>query len=344
MTIYTPYFYVIQDIHTKIYYAGCKYGKGSSPDTFMVEGGYLTSSATVNLIIEERGLESFVVRKIKTFDEGPEALDYETRFLVRVNAKDNPRFYNKHNNDHLFSYHDEKYKAKMIEMYGVESPLQSKEIYEKVKATNLARYGIECPLSDTVKIKKTNLDKYGVENPSQSPLIKQRKRATTLEHYGVDHHMKTQELKDKLRATNLEKRGVVAPAQSSEVLAKMQDTCLDRYGVRNPYQSKEVKDKLREIHLARRGVEYPAQCSEVMEKVATTNMAKFGTKTPLQNEKVKAKMMDTFDKLKSRPNVKLLYRYKHELKVKSIPHYFYRKDDEWVAALLAEVISTYGKI
>lgn len=43
----------------------------------MVEGGYLTSSATVNLIIEERGLESFVVRKIKTFDEGPKALDYD---------------------------------------------------------------------------------------------------------------------------------------------------------------------------------------------------------------------------------------------------------------------------
>lgn len=29
MTIYIPYFYIIQDTRSKIYYAGVKYGKGA---------------------------------------------------------------------------------------------------------------------------------------------------------------------------------------------------------------------------------------------------------------------------------------------------------------------------
>lgn len=104
MDIYTPYFYVIQEISTGMYYAGSKYAKNSNPKNLMVEGGYTTSSSVINNLIEKNGIESFVVRKIKTFNTAIEAYNYETKFLKKVNAKSNPKFYNAHNNDFSKSY------------------------------------------------------------------------------------------------------------------------------------------------------------------------------------------------------------------------------------------------
>lgn len=132
MTIYTPYFYIIQNIYTGIYYAGSRWAKSCNPTELLVEGGYLTSSNIVNRIIKKRGTASFVVRRIRVFTDGAEARRYETRFLQKINAKSNPCFYNEHNNDHLFSFHDEKYKAKMIEIYGVDNPTKLPEIKEKI--------------------------------------------------------------------------------------------------------------------------------------------------------------------------------------------------------------------
>tara|TARA_R110002153_G_C13183293_1_gene485312 strand:- start:67 stop:732 length:666 start_codon:yes stop_codon:yes gene_type:complete len=69
----------------------------------MTETGYTTSSRIVNYIIQEDGLESFKILRIKTFDTGWDAVNYETRFLIRVNAKGNTRFLNRSNNDGTFS-------------------------------------------------------------------------------------------------------------------------------------------------------------------------------------------------------------------------------------------------
>ena len=93
MHIYRPFFYVIQHIHTGINYAG--YKANSKP--FMVEGGYCTSSKIIKKIIKEEGLGVFKVRRIKYFNIRSEAHSYEVRFLKRVNAKDNPLFYNQTN-------------------------------------------------------------------------------------------------------------------------------------------------------------------------------------------------------------------------------------------------------
>lgn len=98
MSIYQPYFYIIQETSTEIYYAGAKWGYGSNPHEFMTEDGYKTSSKIINELISKNGLETFVIRKIVTFDSGEDALAYETKFLNRVNAKNNPFFYNQHNN------------------------------------------------------------------------------------------------------------------------------------------------------------------------------------------------------------------------------------------------------
>lgn len=99
MSIYTPYFYVIEECSSGKYYAGSKYGKDANPNTLLKEDGYLTSSLVVNRIIKLNGLNSFRIRKIRCFNNPSEAYEYETRFLKKVDAKNNMRFYNKHNND-----------------------------------------------------------------------------------------------------------------------------------------------------------------------------------------------------------------------------------------------------
>jgi len=64
---------------------------------FMVEGGYCTSSKTIKYIIQTEGLSVFQIVKIKYFNNGKEARDYEVKFLHRIDAMHNNTFYNRHN-------------------------------------------------------------------------------------------------------------------------------------------------------------------------------------------------------------------------------------------------------
>ena len=92
---YSPFFYIIQDTLNGIYYAGSKWAINASPETFMTNSGYKTSSKIVKSLIKEHGLGRFTIRKIRKFNTEKDTRIYETRFLRRVNAKYNPRFYNK---------------------------------------------------------------------------------------------------------------------------------------------------------------------------------------------------------------------------------------------------------
>jgi hypothetical protein len=104
-SIYTPYFYIIQDKNTKKKYAGCRWAKGCNPSEFMTYGGYTTSSKIVNSIIDEFGIDSFEILTIKTLIEIDldNVFDYETRWLVDHNCKESKEWYNQHNNKNFFS-------------------------------------------------------------------------------------------------------------------------------------------------------------------------------------------------------------------------------------------------
>jgi hypothetical protein len=104
MFIYQPYFYIIQEVSSGIYYAGIKYGKNANPKFFMKENGYLTSSKIVKKLIKENGIDSFTIRRIKVFENSRQAYEYETKFLRKVNAKNNLKFYNGHNNEFSSEY------------------------------------------------------------------------------------------------------------------------------------------------------------------------------------------------------------------------------------------------
>lgn len=97
--IYQPYFYIIEDLIDKKYYAGSKYGKDANPQKLLKEDGYHTSSLSVQNEINKKGISSFKIRNLKIFETGDEAYAYETRFLKKVDAMNNCFFYNNHNNN-----------------------------------------------------------------------------------------------------------------------------------------------------------------------------------------------------------------------------------------------------
>lgn len=123
-----PYFYIIRDKRNNMLYVGSKFSKlDSYPELFMKEDGYTTSSPIINSIIDEHGLDTFeIVRLVLRKD----AYDYETRFLRKVDARNNPRFYNAHNNQ-LFCPGSEDFEIFMLEKYGVRNVNYVQEIKQK---------------------------------------------------------------------------------------------------------------------------------------------------------------------------------------------------------------------
>lgn len=123
-----PYFYILEDRVTNKYYVGSKFGKDANPDIFMKVDGYLTSSPLIHSIIEEYGIERFIIRKLKEMED---PYGYETKFLSKVNARLNKRFINTHNNDGLLSLGTEKFEEIMLIKYGVKNPMYLDSIKEK---------------------------------------------------------------------------------------------------------------------------------------------------------------------------------------------------------------------
>ena len=103
----------------------------------------------------------------------------------------------------------------------------------KIKATNIEKYGVETPMQSKEvkdKIKATNLEKYGAEHPMQNTEVKNKSKATNIERRGVEYPFQSREVKDKIKATNIEKYGVENPAQNVEVSERASKTA---------YKSKE---------------------------------------------------------------------------------------------------------
>lgn len=104
-----------------------------------------------------------------------------------------------------------------LKKYGVEHPLQSKEILNKVKQTNLKRYGTENVFqSEEIKdkIKQHYLKNYGVEYNSQIPEVREKHINTLKERYGVENIMQIKGSVEKAKLTNIDRYGVEHPSQS----------------------------------------------------------------------------------------------------------------------------------
>ena len=178
------------DTSNKFSVFALKYAKFSNPDTFMVGGGYTTSSPTINSIIKNEGLYSFEILRIDTNLDGLSAYDYETLFLVCNNCAESTDWYNKHNNNLGISFGTKNYTESMLAKYNVEHNSQTKEFKKQYKQTCLDKFGVDNPMKSLVtqnKSKQTCLEKYGVEYSLQSPIIQQKRKQTCLENSGYDN-------------------------------------------------------------------------------------------------------------------------------------------------------------
>ena len=81
-----PYTYFVQHLPTGFKYYGSKYGKGADPQMFWKQNGYFTSSTKIAELIREYGTDSFKAEVRKVFETPDQALDYEYRFLKKVDA------------------------------------------------------------------------------------------------------------------------------------------------------------------------------------------------------------------------------------------------------------------
>ena len=236
---YQPYFYIIQDTHNGMYYAGSKWGKGSNPSNFMVEGGYETSSETIKELIRQHGLNRFVIRKIRRFETGEEAHDYESRFLRKLDAKKHPRFYNGHNNDGYMDVN--KMKIIMMELYGVDNFFKHPDFQIILRNTIQEKYGVDSALQHPeiyAKYENTMYSRYGVTNPSQIPKIKEKIRNTKEERYGNSTFVNPE---------------------------KADETCLQRYGVRRPCQQPHIKERYSDLQQYRMTREIVEELKKLIE-------------------------------------------------------------------------------
>lgn len=116
-----------------------------------------------------------------------------------------------------------------LEKYGVKSPSQNKEVYEKIKQTNMNKYGCTSPIQNQQikeKIRHTTFEKYGVENVSQSLIVQDKVKQTNLERYGNENYLLSDDFKLKSSKTYRERYGenVIHNMQIPEVREKVTRT------------------------------------------------------------------------------------------------------------------------
>ena len=174
----------------------------------------------------------------------------------------------------------------------------------KVKKTNLKKYGVEYPLQNREvndKLKQTNLEKYGVINVFQNKQIKEKSKLTNLEKYGVEYVQQNKQIKEKSKLTNLEKYGV----ENYNNLEKRKQTNLNKYGVECVFQNEKIKEKSRETNLSKYGTESVSQNEEIKEKKRTTCIENYGEVYFKYSPKININSIVYLEKLSEKLNLRI---------------------------------------
>lgn len=112
----------------------------------------------------------------------------------------------------------------MLERYGVEHPIQNKEIRAKIDKTNLDRYGSRNVSHNPEICKKIS------ESLKRSDVIEAKKECS-LVRWGTEYPAQSEEVQYRMRKTCMERYGVEYPTSIPEIEAKCISTCIERYGV-----------------------------------------------------------------------------------------------------------------
>lgn len=246
MSIYSPYFYIIQHTPSGKFYAGCKFAKDANPETFLKPNGYLTSSKIIQSLIERDGLESFVVISILLESEIGNVYEFETNFLLENNIAQDSNWFNCHNNI-LSPFGSKEFEDMMLKMHGVTHNMKLKKFVGKVQSTNLERYGVSCAMNTPENIKQ-RIEicklKYGTANNFD------KIKSTNLERYGTEFLFSSGTIRDKIETKIKERHGGMGNASES-IKKKQSATMVERHGVDNPFKLNSFIEENRQRSIER---------------------------------------------------------------------------------------------
>ena len=212
----------------------------------------------------------------------------------------------KFDKDYLYKFCD-KYHIQLKYDYLNEKVTRETQIYAKCtrcdkimikkfrELTKNKNFGcVECSkIIRLEKVKNTNIEKYGAEHHMQTDEFKQKFKETCVEKFGCDHPMQNKTIKQRVIETNIERFGSSHHMQNDEIKQKIKKTNLTRYGCENPSQNKAIRQKAKNTCFEKYGHENPLQSKEIKQKIKVTNLEKFGYEHPMQNDEIKQKAKNT---------------------------------------------------
>lgn len=168
------------------------------------------------------------------------------------------------------------YRRNSMKKYGVDNPSKAPSVKAKYRQTCMDKYGVPCALqseSAKQKSKQTCVQRYGVENTSSLESVKQKRRSTNIKRYGVKNITQSEEFKDRMKKYYQEKYGVSYASQVPEVRAKISQSVSDSYKDRGD----EIKKQKERTSLEHYGVTHPFKSEEVKQKRRHTLINKYGS-------------------------------------------------------------------
>lgn len=176
----------------------------------------------------------------------------------------------------------------MLDKYGVASPLQSEEIRNRAIQTNRERFGTDWALGSQHvldKSKDTMLQRYGTEYAMQSNEVREKSRQTCLERYGVEHAIEFPEIRERSLNAMIEKFGVPYALMVPEIAERVSD--------KRKQDAAQVLEKAKKTWLANLGVDNPSKSPLVIDKITSTFIARYGVKRAVNVPEFRQKMIDT---------------------------------------------------
>ena len=182
-------------------------------------------------------------------------------------------------------------RKKNMKKYGVEHPMQLKEVQEKHKASVKAHFGVEHPLQcQELKDKavQTNREKFGTDWALGNREFHEKCFDTMEKKYGYRTSFESPELMAKARETMIEKYGVDNPRKIYEVDKRIRTTCSILYGSENPMQNTATASKAKRTRLKNNDGIFWTQ--SMQDKAAATNIKRYGTDNASKSEVIKERI------------------------------------------------------
>lgn len=180
-----------------------------------------------------------------------------------------------------------------LEKYGVEHPMQSKEVQSKHREAMLNKYGVASPLQ-SAELKQKASDsikrKFGTAWALSSREVKEKAKKTMKERYGGETTLESSILRKKVEETVIKKYGVHNVMQNYNVKNKASNTCFIKYGVANPMQVDTFNHKAIETRIEHYGTHWTP---EMQQRAIQTWMQNYGTDNPSKNPEIIKKIKNT---------------------------------------------------